>query len=440
MFGQNAEEMFVNNPGASEHGQTARGAGVLLLVIAATVGAFLLWAATREIEEYTRGQGQVVPSSRVQVVQSLEGGIVRSIEVNEGDLVERGDVIMQIDDTRFASELGELRQRRGALLAERLRLQAEAALADELLFPAELAAENPRAVAAEREVFETRRRQLTHELQLRQDRLRQRQSELAELQAQQIKRSKMIRPLREEVALTEQMTKSGAVPRIELLRLSSKLAALEGDLEVGKATRARLEAAIEQARTEIGVARSGYVLAARQRLAELQVELAVVEETLRAARDRVARTRIRAPVRGVVNALGVTTLGAVVSPGQSLAEIVPADDGLVIEANLRPADVAFVKPGAEVSVKVTAYDYLIYGDLKGRVALIGADTIASSDGTEFFRVMIETDRNHLGTEDAPLPISPGMVATVDILTGRKTVLDYLLKPIRRGQYEALRER
>lgn len=310
---------------------------------------------------------------------------------------------------------------------------------EEIRFPEDLLSTNPQAAAAEMEVFLTRRKQLDHELEVLNTRLLQRESELAELEARQLKTRKMITPLREEIALTEPMARSGAVPRIELLRLTSKLAAMEGDLAVGEAAKNRLQAAMTQARTEISVARSGYVLTAQQRLAQLQVELAVVEEALRAASDRVARTQIRSPTRGTINALGVTTIGAVVSPGQALAEIVPADDGLVVEANLRPADVAFVKPGAEVSVKITAYDYLVYGALTGHVARIGADTITAEDGSEFFRVVIETDRNHLGTQDAPLPISSGMVATVDILTGRKTVLDYLLHPIRRARFEALRE-
>ncbi|MCE8521110.1 HlyD family type I secretion periplasmic adaptor subunit [Ruegeria pomeroyi] len=440
MFEQNVEGMFANNPRGSGKAASGRTSARLLLLVAAAVLGFFVWASKSEIEEFTKGQGQVIPSRKVQVVQSLEGGIVRAIYVREGDTVAEGDVIMLIDDTRFASELGELKQRRGALLAERLRLVGESMRHDDISFPAELREANPLATRAEGELFRTRRAQLNRELQILDDRLRQRKSELAELEAEQVKRRKMIVPLGEEVELTEQMTRTGAVPKIEFLRLMSKMAALEGDLAVGEASKLRLEAVIAQAETEIEVAQSGYELTARQRLAELQVELAVVEEGLRAARDRVARTSIRAPVHGTVNAVPITTLGAVVGPGQALAEIVPVDDGLVIEANLRPADVAFVRPGARVSVKITAYDYLIYGDIPGYVERIGADTIAADDGTEFFRVVVQTEQSHLGDAERPLPISPGMVASIDILTGRKTVLDYLLKPLRRAQYEAMRER
>nr|WP_281243203.1 HlyD family type I secretion periplasmic adaptor subunit [Ruegeria marina] len=440
MFGQRVEATYSNRPTSAGREAGSALSRRLLLLITVAVGVFFYWANSSEIEEYTRSDGQVIPSSKVQIVQSLEGGIVQSIEVSEGDLVQQGDVLMQIDDTRFSSEMGELKQRRSALMAERLRLIAESNMADELAFPDELVTANPRATGVEQELFYTRRQQLARELDVLNDRMLQRQSELAELEAQQLKRRKMVEPLREEVELATKMTRSGVFPRIELLRLNSQLAALEGDLAVGEATKVRLQSAITQAGSEIEVARSGYLLTARQRLAQLQVELSVVEETLRAASDRVARTLIRAPLRGTVNALAINTPGAVVGPGQPLAEIVPTDDGLVIEAYLRPTDVAFVKPGADVSIKITAYDYLIYGSLNGRVERIGADTITSDDGTEFFKVVVETDQNFLGSESDPLPISPGMVAKVDILTGKRTVMDYLLKPIRRAQYEAMRER
>jgi adhesin transport system membrane fusion protein len=218
------------------------------------------------------------------------------------------------------------------------------------------------------------------------------------------------------------------------------LAEFRGDLAVGLASGKRLEAALAQAHSEIAAARSHYVLSARERLARVQVELAVVQEALKAADDRVLRTQLRAPVRGTVNRLMLTTLGAVVQPGAPIAEIVPSDDGLLIEANILPSDVAFIKPGDKVAVKITAYDYLIYGSLQGEVTRIGADTITDPDGREFFKVVVRTQTNVLGRAENPLAISPGMTASLDIQTGQKTVMDYLLKPLRRAGAEALRER
>ena len=438
MFVRRPEEQFVNNVGAAGDSVLYRARWMPLAMVAVLILAFLGWAWRYEVEEVTRGIGRVIPSSQLQVIQSLEGGIVRQIDVAEGETVEAGQVLMQIDATGFAAQQGELNRQEAALLAERTRLEGElAARAPDL--DDDFAAANPVMVAAESEVYLSRRRQYETELAVLEDSLIQRRSVLAGLEAQQTKRREVLAPLREEQALIADLYAQNAVPRIELLRINSRLADLEGDLAVGAASVARLDAAIRQAQSEIEAARSGYELTARERLARLQVELAVVQEALKAADDRVLRTQLRAPVRGTVNRLMVTTRGAVVQPGAPVAEIVPADDGLLIEANLLPSDVAFIKPGDPVAVKITAYDYLIYGALDGIVDRIGADTITDSEGREFFKIVVRTDRNFLGKEDDPLPISPGMTAGVDIQTGRQTVLQYLLKPIRRAQAEALRE-
>ena len=295
-------------------------------------------------------------------------------------------------------------------------------------------------MAAELQVFNSRRAQLSGELEVLDNRLRQKRSELTELAARRQKQQSTIAPLSKEAALTRNLFRRGVVPEVEYLRLTSRLAELRGDLEVVKASLPRVEAAIEEAQNQIETTRNTYVLAARERLAKLEAELAVVQETMRAATDRVSRTQLRAPVRGVVNKINATTVGAVVQPGKDIVEIVPLDDGLLIEAAIRPQDVAFVRPGEEASVKLTAYDYLIYGALKGKVTRIGADTIADANGDQFFRVIVRTDKNYLGKDADKLRIIPGMVATVDLQTGKNTVLSYLLKPILRAKGEALRER
>lgn len=439
MLGSRIDETFVND--VTKVG-TARFGGApwrLLLLVAIGLSGFLLWASVYEIEETTHGTGRVIPSRQVQVVQSLEGGIVSEIFVAEGDRVEAGAALMQIDDTGFAAQAGELRQQEGALLAEQARLRAEAAASEVLEMPPDLLDRAPAAAQAEQAVFASRREQFTRELDVLQKQLAQRRSELAELRATQEKWATMLEPLNAELALTERLQQRGAVPEIELLRLRSRVAEVTGDQRAGEATEARIRAAIEQAETEIGAARSAYRLTARQRLAQLQVELAVAQEGLRAAADRVQRTLLRAPVRGTINTLNATTIGAVVQPGEPLAELVPADDGLLIEAQIQPRDVAFIRPGETASVKITAYDYTVYGALDGEVVRIGSDAVEDREGRTYFKVIVRTDRNFLGEEEQ-LPIIPGMVASVDIQTGRKTVLSYLAKPILRAQGEALRER
>jgi len=348
--------------------------------------------------------------------------------------------LMQIDDTRFASVRGELLEREEAILAESARLEAEALFREELHFSEDLRRRNALATEVEQQVFLSRRNQLTRELEVLEDQLAQRQGKLNEMLALRKKTQAVLAPLNMEIELTEDLVGRGIVPKIELLRLNSRHAELTGDIAVSVASEPRLKASINEQKNQIVAARSSYVLTARKRLAGLQLELAVLQETLRAANDRVLRAKLRAPVHGIVNTINATTIGAVVQPGAPLIEIVPVDDRLLIEANLGPRDIAFIRPGEKASVKISAYDYLIYGSLEGEVVRIGADTIRTQDGAEFFRVIVRTERSYLGTEDKPLPITPGMIATVDIQTGRKTVLSYLAKPLLRARSEALRER
>lgn len=440
MFRNSQDSEFINDISGADLVDRTGTPWRLLFVILGGVGAFMAWAYFYELEEVTRGLGRVIPSSQVQVVQSLEGGIVRSIDVVEGDTVEASQVLMQLDDTGFSAQLGELIEQEAALLAEKARLEAEAFLAEELSFPKGLEARTPLATGAEMEVFLSRRLQLDREMTVLENRLSQRQAELAELDALRAKIGFTLEPLDSEIALSEDLFQRGAIPEIELLRLRSRRAELSGDLVIAEASGPRIAASIREAESEMAAARASYVSSARERLARLQVELAVVQEGLRAANDRVVRTAVRAPTRGTVNTVNVATIGAVVQPGAPLVEIVPIDDRLLIEVDIRPQDVAFIRPGEQASVKITAYDYLVYGSLEGRVTRIGADTIENAQGEQFFRIVVETDQAHLGTEEERLEIIPGMVASVDIQTGRKSVLSYLGKPVLRASSEALRER
>lgn len=440
MFGSPIEEQFVNDVSTRPVG-AGRSAWVLLLIIALGLGGFFAWAWSYEIDEVTRATGRVVPSRQLQVVQSLEGGIVASITVREGDVVDEGTELMRIDDTRAGSDLGELREREAALLATQTRILAEAQGKTAITFPERLKERAPAAVAAEREVFFSRSKQLHSELAVLQDKLAQRQAAVRENRAHIAKLEAQLAPLTEETALTADLASRGTVPRIELLRLQSELAAQQGELAVSRARQPGIEAAISEAENQIKTAQLAYELTARERGAEISGDLAVLHEALRAATDKVTRTSLRAPVKGTVNRIHVTTLGAVVQPGAPLVEIVPKDDKLLIEAQIPPRDVAFIHPGHPASVKITAYDYLVYGGLDGTVEQIGADALSDTDGNEFFRVMVRTEENSLpAASEGSLPISSGMVAQVDILTGRKSVLDYLLRPLRRAQAEALRER
>jgi membrane fusion protein, adhesin transport system len=225
-----------------------------------------------------------------------------------------------------------------------------------------------------------------------------------------------------------------------MLRLDRQLAELTGQLDVARATLAKAQVGVKEAEARRSNAVSTFRAAAEEELSKAMGDFNVVDETIRAAQDRVRRTDLRAPVHGIVNKVNVTTVGAVVQPGQAVMEIVPLEDNLLVEGNIRPADIAFIRPNQNAVVKITAYDSTIYGSLKGKVERISADTITTEQKETFFRVVVRTEKSHLGTDAAPLPIIPGMVGSVEVLTGRKSVLDYVLKPVRKMSAEAMRER
>ncbi len=431
---------YANSPRAALQSGAPKTGRLLLLTIAALVAATIAWAAWAIVEEVTTGIGRVIPSQQMQIVQSLEGGIVRELTVREGDKVEKDQVLMRIDDTGFASRLGELNQRRFAILAEIARLEAEAEGKAEIGFSGEIKSGAAQAVASETESFAARQRKLQTDLDLLKQQMLQRQQELAEMSAREAKLDAELRPMESELAINRQLAKSGNVARVDVLRIERQIAELQGDRAVVIASKPRARAAIAEAKDRSDAAVNAFRAQAREKLSTVRSDLAVIDESMKAAKDRVVRASVRSPVKGVVNRLSVTTLGAVVQPGQALLEIVPVEDSLLVEARVRPKDVAFIRPEQSATIKLTAYDYLIYGALGGKVVRISPDTFRDEKGEPYYQVIVQTSRTSIGPEAAPLPVLPGLQATVDILTGHKSVMSYLLKPILRVRQEALRER
>jgi adhesin transport system membrane fusion protein len=411
----------------------------LLVVIVGFFVTFIGWAAWASLEEVTRGAGRVVPSRQVQVVQHLEGGIVAEILTREGATVEAGEVLMRIDNLRAASDYREKKARYLAVLAGIARLEAELNEA-EPAFPEEVLREAPEIADAERRLFETRAADLANTLAVLESQQEQRRQELDEAKNQIAQLERSLALAREELALTRRLANDRLVARADLLRLERQVNELQGKYDQVRLSIPRLEAALREATERIASARSKVRSDAQRELSVLRGELAGLREIVLAGEDRVRRTEIRSPVRGTVKILHVNTVGGVVQPGANLVEIVPLEDTLLVEANIRPSDIAFVRPGQDARVKITAYDYSIYGSLDGRVEHISADAISNDRGESFFIIRVRTDKNYLGTAEHPLEIIPGMTAEVDILTGRKTVLDYLLKPILKARESALRER
>ncbi|PPD16089.1 MAG: hemolysin secretion protein D [Methylobacterium sp.] len=408
-------------------------ASLLFLVIA------LVWAYFAIVDEVTRATAKVIPSRQVQTIQSLEGGLVQEILVTEGQTVRQGDILMRIDDTVLGSQFGEARERRAALRARHARLEQEARWSGPgvLNFPEDA---NPAAAAAERALYEARVRKLLQDLEVLDQQAQQKSREKDEMEAQ-ARRLASTKPLLErELTITRRLFADRVVPEIEMLRLDRQVAELNGQIDVTRASLTRAEGAIREAQAR----REGAILAfrasAEEDLAKTRGDLAVLDETLRAAEDRVRRTELRAPVRGIVNKINLTTIGAVVQPAATLVEIVPLDDTLLVEARVRPQDIGFIRPQQSAVVKITAYDSATFGSLSGRVERVSADTTTDPRGEAFYRIVVQTDKNHLGSQANPLPILPGMVAQVEILTGRKSILSYLLKPARLLRDEALKER
>ena len=437
---------FANDVRAAAELKTPRTSQMVLFSTLALLVVGLIWAYFAALDEVKRGNGKVVPSRQIQVVQSLEGGIVTTILVREGDAVRENVPLMRIDDTNFASQYGEVRERRGATAARVARLEAQATVAPKLIFADALRQEAQRAVETEQAVFDAQMRKLAQEIDVLEKQATQRQQELAEFQASEKKLTETLQLLAREVALTRKLFDQRVVPEIEMLRLERQASEMRGQLEIVKASMMKAQAATQEAQAKIANARTTFRAQAEDDLAKSRGDLAVLDENIKAAQDKVRRTELRSPVNGIVNRLNVTTVGAVVAPGGNVMEIVPIDDTLLVEGRIKPQDIAFIRPDQDAVVKISAYDSSVYGSLKGKVERISADTIIDEKGDRndrgetYYRVMVRTEKNHLGTTERPLPVIPGMVTTVEVLTGQKTVLEYLLKPARTLRDEALRER
>lgn len=371
--------------------------GVLYLTAIFLIVA-LIWAANAKLDEVAIGAGRVVPSSQVQVIQNLEGGILAELKVAEGQVVSKDQVLLRIDDTRFNATWREARAKRLSLLTAIARLTAEANGGNPV-YPQEAVREAPQLVRQENTLYAQRRQTLD--------------MTLAGLQ-----RSHKLAS--QELAMSEPLVDKGAISEVELLRLRRQ---------------------VNELQTNIDERRNRFRAEAGEELVKLKTELAGLAESTVAMADRVDRTLVRAPVRGVVKRINTTTIGAVIQPGAAILEIVPVEDTLLIEAQVRPDDIAFIHPGQHATVKITAYDFSIYGGLPGTVEHVSADSIIDEKrGMSFYKMLVRTNSASLIHNDKAWPIIPGMTASVDVLTGQKTVLDYLLKPVLKSREKAMRER
>ena len=428
---------FANNPRHAIEQSSAVSAWIFLFFAIMLLVSVVLWASWATVEKVSSGIGKVIPSRQLQLVESLEPGTIQDILVQEGDRVRAGQPLIRMDDTNAKSRLGQLVQKQLAFSAEAERLKAQAGGAQKLEIKTDAHPEILEFMNDQVSVFESEKLSLQQRLSALKNQLNQKRENLNEVVVSAEKQAATLKIAERELELTQNLFKKRAIPELEFLQSKRIVEELRGDLRIVEATKLRINAEIEEARDFLEAEKSAFVAKAQERLSKVNAELSITAESLKAAEDRVNRTVFHAPVSGVVNKVQVSTIGEVVQSGTTLVEIVPEDDKLLIEARIRPEDIAFIRPELPTIIRLTAYDYTRYGTLSGKVKRISADTITDENRETFYQIVIETDEN----QELPdqIRIIPGMIASVDISTGKRSILEYLLKPVLRIKDRAFRD-
>ncbi len=419
--------------------ETPPGARMILYSGLALLIALGIWATFAEIEEVTRGEGKVVPSRTVQIVQSADGGSVAEILIAEGQRVSKNQPLVRIEPVRADAQKGEGLARLRSQQARAARLEAEARGAAAPRFPDEVLQDVPHAAERERALFDARRREREASLKTLDSQIVQRQEERREASTRRDASSTTLQLMQREYDITRPLVRSGAVSEVDLVRLERELARVHGDMQSAAVSIDRLQSAIQEARQRRQEIDEGFRSKASQELAEVSNDIERLTQNLRGLDDRLDKTVLRAPMDGIVKTLHARTVGGVIQPGKEVVEIVPADDTLLIEARVQPRDIAQLHPGQLANARLTAYDFALYGGLPARLERIGADTVTDEKGNAYYVVQVRTVQDERAPADARR-ILPGMTASVDIVTGRRTVMTYLLKPILRARERAFTER
>ena len=418
-------------------------ASASVFIIGALFVAFIVWASYAEVDEIARGDGKVIPASKTQIIQASEAGVVQEIAVKIGQIVRKDDLIIRLDNTMSVSSLGEQQAKERTLSARIARLKHEQSgkIAEPFLCPEAVEKVAAEVCENEQKLLVARRENFANKLSVLKSRLEQRQTELDEASANSHRLAENIAVSDKEAELVRSMVKRGLMAQTEQLRVDREQTELKGQIALAAETIKKTEAAIVEAKLQVDELGLQLQQEALDELTQALAELSVVDETIRGATDRVARTDIRSPVDGIVNTLELNTVGAFVQPGAIVAGIVPTSETLLVEARVSPRDVAFIRPDQKALIKVTAYDFSIFGGLDGKVANITADSLVDQNtGEPYYQVRVSTDNSALTKDGKDFAIIPGMICTVEIMTGRKTILSYLLKPINKARDEALRER
>jgi len=439
-FREEDDLLFMSEVDAAIHRKGSSIAYVLTLVVALLLVVFVLWAHFTVLDEATRGMGQVIPSQKIQTIQNLEGGILQEIMVQENQIVGKGDILIRIDNAMAASQYRDAFTKAAEHEAAIFRLNAEIDLKSKLEFPERFKDMDPQIITDQQSIFRARQEQLQAELNVLKSQQSQKQQEIAEMQSREEQLERSLDLAKQQRDIAKPLVDQGVYPRVDYLAVERDISSLQGDIDALHLAVPRVRQAANEASRRIEQRLAEFKAKALDEMNSRRGELKSLQEIMSAGEDRVTRTDVRSPVRGTIKQINLNTIGGVVRPGESILEIVPLDDTLLIEARIRPADIAFLHPGQKAMVKITAYDFSIFGGLEGVVEAISADTIEEDNGESFYKVKLRTRKNAISYRGEELPIIPGMTASVDILTGKKTILAYILKPILRAKQNALRER
>lgn len=413
---------------------------LLMCAIALFFIIFMLWANFAKLDEVTRGQGKIIPSSEVQALQTIDAGIVDEYLVKEGEEVKAGQVLARLSDIEASSDLGANRARYLGLLASITRLQAEAEGKNEVVFPDDVQKEAPSSVTEELNAFRANKQQRDGQLKVLEEQMTQREQEVDEINTRIGDVRGVIRLQQDEKNMIAPLVAKGSAPKLELLQLDRAIKEKSSELNGLLSSLPRAKSAIDEAKARIADITATAQAEAQKELAAKLTELNEIRERLTALTERKTRKEIKSPVSGTIQEIKIKTIGGVVRPGEDFIKIVPKDDQLIVEAKVKPSDRAFIYPGQPAVIKLTAYDFSIYGGLKGELLDISADTFEDERGNSFYRVRLRTFETSLKRKGEVLPIIPGMIASVDILTGQKTVMQYLLKPFIKTLDDAMNER
>ena len=405
----------------------------------ATIIIFLTWANFAYIDEIARGNGEVIPSGENQMIQNLEGGIVEEILVREGEAVDKGQVLIKIDNQKSISSYSSNEIKADALQAQILRLKAESTGKD-FVVPADLKERLSQFIDNEKSLYNTNKQQLNSKLNALREKLAQKKQELAEAYSQRDHLESSYAMISREVRMTKPMVAKGVRSKIDFLKLQREANEIASKYDAAKKSIPRLKSAIKEVQSNIKETKLNFQSEAKEKMNKAIAELKSLRVTATALEDQVTRTIVKSPMKGVVQKLYVHTVGGVIKPGEDIMEIVPSDETLLVNVKIKPKDIAFIYLGQRAIVKFTAYDFSIYGGLEGKVVLISPDSIKDEEGNVFYEVRIKTDKNYIGRHGKKLKIIPGMTTSVDIITGQKTVLDYILKPILKTKQYTFTER